>query len=128
MCSSSLHWANGLSTEPRGVDQRGVRAGIPGPRADQGRADAGSQQQRGPAFDGLDVGSLEDEPLLQGDLLADAALADANGPDGHVVVADQSSDVAGEPGRVDASAMSFLVALPYRAARPASPQTVTPYS
>ena len=45
-----------------------------------------------------DVGGFEDQPPLVGDLLAGAAVADADGPDGHIVVADQDGDVAGEPG------------------------------
>ena len=82
----------------------GVRAGVPGPQVEQGRAVAGRQQQRGSPLDGRDVGGLQDQPPLAGDLLAGAAVADADRPDGHVVVADEDGDVAGEPGRVDAGA------------------------
>ena len=81
-----------------------------------------------PALDGPDVGGFEDQAPLEGDLLAGPAVADADGPDGHVMVADQGGDVAGEPRRVDAGADELLVAVPHKAAMPCSPQTVTPCS
>ena len=77
-----------------------------------------------PPLEGADVGGLEDGPPLEGDLLAGVAAADADRADGHVVVADEKGDVAGEPGESTPAPMSFLVALPHRAAMPGSPQTV----
>ncbi len=102
----------GLGTLPCRVDPRGVRAGVPGPRVEQGGAGAGRQQQRGSPLDGRDVGGFEDQPALEGDLLAGAAVADADGPDGNVVVADERATSRASRGEWTLAPMSFLVAAP----------------